>query len=140
VIAYFDTSALIPLLITEAGSVFARQLWNSADRVTSVRLMYPEARAALAQAHRLQRLSARQLRTAVRGLDDVYDQLDMVEVDAALARRGGELAETHALRGYDAVHLAAADRLDDPELVMVAGDHSLLSAAGAENLATANIV
>ncbi len=138
-IAYFDTSALVPLLITEAGSVVAGQLWEAADRVASVRLVYPEARAALAQAHRLQRLSARQLRTAVRELDDICDQLDIVEVDTALARRGGELAEAHALRGYDAVHLAAADRLGDPELVMVAGDDSLLSAADAENLACAKI-
>ena len=106
----------------------------------SVRLIYPEARAALAQAHRLQRLSARQLRTAVRELDDLYDQLDIVEVDAALAHRGGELAEAHRLRGHNSVHLAAADRVADAELVMVAGDDTLLSAADAENMATAKIV
>ncbi|MGH9189910.1 MAG: hypothetical protein ACRD0Q_07760 [Acidimicrobiales bacterium] len=43
------------------------------------------------------------------------------------------------LRGYDAVHLAAADRLRDPDLVVVAGDAALLSAAEAEGMATAAV-
>jgi prevent-host-death family protein len=49
VIADFDTSALIPLLIEEPGSVRAGRVWDVADHVTSVRLIYTEARAALAQ-------------------------------------------------------------------------------------------
>jgi predicted nucleic acid-binding protein len=137
VIAYFDTSALIPLLITEDGSSRARHLWEAADRVVSARLIYPEARAALAQARRLDRLTGRQLRSAVRELDDRYEQLDLVDLDDTLARRGGELAEAHGLRGYDAVHLAAAERLRDPDLVLVAGDGALLGAAAATGLATA---
>jgi hypothetical protein len=43
----------------------------------------------------------------------------------------------HGLRGYDAVHLAAADRIRDPDVVVVAGDHALLDAASAEGLAIA---
>lgn len=40
-------------------------------------------------------------------LDDLYGQLDLIEVDDALLRRAVELAEVHALRGSDAIHLAA---------------------------------
>jgi uncharacterized protein len=58
VIAYFDTSAVMPLLIAEPGSDRAAALWDGADRVVSVRLVYPEARAALAQAERLGRLTS----------------------------------------------------------------------------------
>ena len=56
-IAYFDTSALLPLLIDEPGSERAGRLWDEADHVVSVRLIYVEARAALAQARRLERLA-----------------------------------------------------------------------------------
>jgi predicted nucleic acid-binding protein len=101
--------------------------------------VYPEGRAALARARGLGRLTARQLRSAVRELDARYDELDLVEVDDHLARRAGELAETHALRGYDSVHLAAAERIHDSDLVVVAGDGALLAAAHAEGMSTAAV-
>jgi predicted nucleic acid-binding protein len=139
VIAYFDTSAVMPLLIAEPGSDRAASLWDGADRVVSVRLVYPEARAALAQAERLGRLTARQLRNAVTGFEALFEQIDLVEVDDVLARRAGELAEVRQLRGYDAVHLAAADRVRDPNVVMITGDGALLAAATAEGMAVAEL-
>jgi len=139
VIAYFDTSAVVPLLVAEAGSARAALLWDEADRAVSIRLVYPEGRAALAQAQRLGRLSVRQLRAAVHELDARYQQLDLVELDDVLVRRAGHLAELHGLRGYDAVHLAAADRIRHPDLVVVAGDRPLLAAAAAEGLATSSV-
>ena len=138
-IAYFDTSAVVPLLVAEPGSVRAATLWDGADRAVSVRLLYPEGRAALAQAQRLGRLTARQLRAAVAELEARYVELDLIELDDALARRAGHLAELHGLRGYDAMHLAAADRVRDPDLVVVAGDRALLTAAIAEGMATASL-
>ncbi|MEY2430362.1 MAG: uncharacterized protein QOC92_87 [Acidimicrobiaceae bacterium] len=138
-IAYFDTSAVVPLLVVEVGTTRAAQLWTGADRVVSARLVYPEGRAALAQAHRLGRLTTRQLRSAVEDLDVRYGELDLVEIDDELARRAGQLAETHSLRGYDAVHLAAADRVRDSELVVIAGDGALLAAATAEGMTIATI-
>ena len=138
-IAYFDTSALVRMLVVEPGSARAASLWDGADRVVSVRLVYPEGRAALAQAHRLGRLTARQVRGAVTELDSKYKEFDLVEVDDELARHAGHLAEAHGLRGYDAVHLAAADRMCDPDLVVVAGDEALLSAATAEGRSLAAV-
>jgi predicted nucleic acid-binding protein len=138
-IVYFDTSAVVPLLIAEPASVRAASVWTGADRIVSSRLVYPESRAALAQAHRLRRLTARQLRDAVRGLDRRMLELDVIEIDDALARRAGDLAEQHSLRGCDAVHLAAAERARDMDLVVVAGDGALLDAAASEGLATARL-
>jgi predicted nucleic acid-binding protein len=139
VIAYFDTSAVLPLLIAESGSTRAASLWLGADRVVSVRLIYPETRAALAQAERLGRLTARQLRDAVTDFDSLFEEIDLVEVDDALARRAGDLAELRQLRGYDAVHLAAANRVNDPDVVVVAGDGALLDAATAEGMTVAKL-
>jgi uncharacterized protein len=139
VIAYFDTSAVVRLLVAEPGSARAATLWDGADRVVSVRLVYPETRAALAQAERLGRLTARQLRGAVTELRSLLEGIDLVEVDDALARRAGELADARRLRGYDAVHLAAANRVNDPDVVVVAGDGALLDAATAEGMTIAEL-
>jgi uncharacterized protein len=139
VIAYFDTSAVVALLVAEPGSTRAAALWDGADRVVSVRLSYPEARAALAQAERLGGLTARQLRDAVTGFESLFEEIDLVEVDDVLTRRAGELAEVRRLRGHDAVHLAAADRVRDPDVVVVAGDGALLAAAAAEGFSVAEV-
>jgi predicted nucleic acid-binding protein len=137
VIAYYDTSAVVPLLIAEPGSARATSLWDGADRVVSVRLLYPETRAALAQAERLGRLTARQLRGAVTEFDSLFEMIDLVKVDHPLAVRAGELAEARRLHGYDAVHLAAAERVRDPDVVVIAGDGALLDGAAAEGMAVA---
>lgn len=136
-IAYFDTSALVPLVVAEPGSALAATLWEQADRAATVRLAYAEARAAFAHALRLGRLTGRQLRRAVRALEALYEGLDIVEIDDELVRSAGDLAEAHGLRGYDAVHLAAAVRLRDPDLVVVAGDQAVLAAARTEGIAVA---
>jgi len=138
VIAYFDTSALIPLLVDERGSERASRLWDVADNVVAVRLIYAEARAALAQAARLGRLAAADLATAIDALEGLYANLDLLEVDERLVRRAGELAQHHALRGYDAVHLAAAERIRDDTTVMVAGDRDLCTAARTLGMAVAD--
>lgn len=137
-IAYFDTSALIPLLIDEPGSAMAGKLWDEADHVVSVRLVYAEARAALAQAHRFGRLDDDLLVELVHHLDGLYAQFDRIEVDDVLVRRAGVLAEEQALRGYDAVHLAAVERVADEQTVLVSGDDDLCQAAQRLGVAISN--
>lgn len=138
-IVYFDTSALVPLLIEEPTSAAAERLWDRADRVASSRLLYAEARAALAQASRLERLNQTEHLQAVSDLDGLVSNLDFVEVTEVLVRRAGELAETLALRGYDAVHLASAELLADPDLVLAAGDGQLRKAAKQLQMAVAEL-
>jgi uncharacterized protein len=139
VIAYFDTSALVPLLVEEPGTELAARMWDSADRVVSVRLARVEARAALAQGARIGRLTARQLASAKRSLDGLLVQLDQIDVDDDLTYRAADLAEAHALRAYDAVHLAASERLGANDGVLVAGDRVLLAAARDRGLLVASL-
>jgi predicted nucleic acid-binding protein len=139
VIAYFDTSAVVPLLIDEPGSEMAGRLWDLADRVVSVRLVYPETRAALTHAARLDRLDARTRRRAGSELDARVVELDGVEIDDVVARLAGEKAEERELRGFDAVHLAAALRVHDPDVVLIAGDRALIAAAMSEGIAVAQL-
>ena len=136
-IAYFDTSAIIPLLIDEVGSAKAADLWLRSDRVLSARVLYPEAHAALAQANRSRRITDRQLALTVAALRSIVAQIDHVEITRQVAERAGALAEQHHLRGYDAVHLAAAELVKQDELVLVAGDGNLLRGARGLDLNTA---
>ena len=139
VITYFDTSAVVPLLVDEAGTATAADLWDHADRLVSVALVRVEARAALARANRLGRISALQLHTAKAELEALLDQVDLVVVDEDLIAAAGDVAEVRTLRAYDALHLAAAQLADDKDLVLVSGDGALLDAAAALGMATASV-
>src|SRR5262249_9764676 len=92
VIAHLDTSAVLSLLVDEPGSDAAGDFWDRALRVVSVRLVRVDARAGLAQAARAERISRAQLRSFVRQLVELLDQLDFVEVDEELVRNAADLA------------------------------------------------
>jgi predicted nucleic acid-binding protein len=138
-IVYFDTSAIVPIVIEEPSSLVASRLWDEADRVVSSRLVYAEGRAALAMARRLDRIDERGLREAVDDFESLHDQLDLIEITKWLMRDAGGLADQLSLRGFDAVHLASARLVDDPEMVLVTGDKSLLNAARAVGIATTDL-
>lgn len=104
-------------------------MWDRAEAVASSQLIYPEARAAVAAAHRGGRIDTRKLRRSVRAIDELCDELDMIGLDEPLARAAGELSERHGLRGYDAVHLASAITIDHPDLVMATWDRTLATVA-----------
>ncbi len=108
--AYFDTSAFVKLLIWEPGSAISRQAWQDAGTVASGRLLYAEARAGLAAAHRDRRLTARSHADAKQALQELWDRIYEVDASTVVVRRAGDLAEQEALAGYDAVHLASALR------------------------------
>ena len=85
-IAYFGTSAVVPLLVDEATTALCSRLWNESTRVVSVRLSTPKPRAALAQARRLGKITRSQLAEAVAELDSLVDQIDIIELGADIAR------------------------------------------------------
>ncbi|MPQ96459.1 PIN domain-containing protein [Modestobacter sp. I12A-02628] len=127
-IVYLDTSALIPLLVAEPASAGCRRIWDAAETVVCSELGFVEAAAALAQAHRLGRLSTAERTSTLRGLDERWDQMVALPVDMPLVRAAAGLAVEHGLRGYDAVHCAMALSHADAGIVAVSGDRALLDA------------
>lgn len=99
-------------------------------------LAYPETRAALAAAPRAGRLTAAAYRAALTEFEALHATALVVEIDHWLARRAGDLAAEHQLRGYDAVHLASALRLGD-QTTLITWDQRLQHAAIAAGLAVA---
>jgi predicted nucleic acid-binding protein len=115
------------------------KLWGSAYPAASSILAYPEGRAALAAARRLNRLTKKEHREALAAFEALYSDLVTVGVDQDLARHAGEYAEDLGLRGYDAVHLATALELGDEEIVLVTWDRELARAAERVGLGIAGL-
>lgn len=92
-------------------------------------------RAALAAAQRGGRIDERVQRATVNELQSACAAMSLIGIDWALARQAGEIAEHHALRGYDAVHLATALAAKTADLVLVTWDRDLARAAADTGLA-----
>lgn len=137
-ITYFDTSALVPLLVEEPGSATSLSLWRAATDVVCSQLGYVETAAALARATRLGRMTTGQQERTLAQLDQVWDEMTVLPVDESLARQAAALARAHALRGFDAVHCAAALRIADADTVAASGDGDLLAAWRTEGLPVAD--
>jgi uncharacterized protein len=136
VITYIDTSVLLKLIIDEDGSDRTALIWSSADAVASVSLIAVEARAAIAAAGRGRRLTTAQARDAVGELESLLRVLHVIAVTDELVSAAAELADDEGLRGYDAVHLAAA--LDIGATVFSSADTALCAAAQRRGLHVAN--
>jgi predicted nucleic acid-binding protein len=108
VILYLDTSALVKLYVLEPDSDEVRARVSKAERVATSRVAYPEARAAFARRQREGAIADTELRSVVSDLERDFKALVVVELQAGVARLAGELSERHALRGFDAIHVACA--------------------------------
>jgi predicted nucleic acid-binding protein len=122
--------------VEEDGSEIAVRLWSSRRAAAVGVLAYPETRAALAAARRAGRLTAAAYRTALTEFDALHATTLVVGIDDRLARRAGDLAAEHHLRGYDAVHLASALRLG-AQTTLITWDERLQHAAIAAGLGVA---
>jgi len=132
-LVYFDSSALVKLVVEEVGSELAANLWDGCDAAVASRLAYPEVRAALAAANRNHDLSDHALRRAEREWEDYWAATRPVELTAAVERHAGGLTRSYALGGADAVHLASALAIGDPDVIVAVWDrrlHAGVSAAG----------
>jgi uncharacterized protein len=134
-LVYFDASALVKLVIDEDGSEVAARLWDRCDAALTSRLAYVEVCAALAASHRNNDLSKPGLETALAGFDAFWASIRPLEITEAVQFRAGVFAREHSLRGADAIHLASATAVGDPQLVMAVWDRRLAEGARAVGLA-----
>ena len=123
-LVYFDSSALVKLLAEEEGSDLAADLWDGCD-------------AALAASARNHDLDNGDLAAAEQAFDEYWAATRPVELTAAVERHAGLLAGRHALRGADAVHLASALAIADPDLIVAVWDRRLHAGAAAAGLLVA---
>ena len=107
-ILYLDTSAWLKLYVTERGTQEVIAAVQSAEVVAISRVAYAEARAALARVLREKRTTRAEHRKRIAALNADFVEVLKVEASEDVVRQAGELAESHALRGFDAIQLASA--------------------------------
>lgn len=130
-ILYLDTSALVKLYAEEEGREVVFEAVDSSEVIATSTVAYAEASAALARRLREGALDEEGHRRAVERLGREWRTYERLAVSNLVAYRAGEMARKHALRGFDAVHLASAARLEErfEDLCFMAFDSRLLNAA-----------
>jgi len=110
VILYLDTSALVKLFVPETYSERVRAAVSRSYLVVTQVLAYVEACSAFARLaeSREDKSLFQRLR---RELDAHWTEWEIVAVAEKLVRRAGEFCARYQLRGYDSVHLAAAEMI-----------------------------
>jgi predicted nucleic acid-binding protein len=111
---YLDTSALVKRYVVEAGSLWIRNLTDPVigNRLYLVRIAGPEIIAVFFRKARGGQLTLEKARRAREDFrQDWEKQYRIVEITASLVDNAMAIAEKRGLRGYDAVHLAAASEL-----------------------------
>ena len=139
-LVYFDSSALVKLVVEEAGSDVASALWDGCDAALSSRLAHPEVSAALAAAHRHHDFDDDAYARARLGWTELWAAIRAVELTPDVERQAGRLAHRRALRGADALHLASALAVDSGDLLLAVWDRRLHDGALAEQLVVAPAV
>ena len=112
-ILYLDTSAFLKLYLDEPDSHRVREAIAGSSAASTHLLTYAEMRAGFAQAVRMKRLSESERTRHLERFEADWRVLAVIAVDEPLVRRAGEFAERFDLRGFDSVHLAAAERVFD---------------------------
>lgn len=107
-ILYLDTSALVKLFVEEAQSERVRRAVSGGQLTVTHAIAYVEACATFARAAHARGDHA--LFVALRtNLDVQWRAWEILEATESLIRRAGDLAGQYRLRGYDSLHLAAAE-------------------------------
>jgi hypothetical protein len=144
---YFDSSALVKRYLAETGSAWVQARCNDPARtIVTADLSRVEVAAAFAAKLRGRFITQAEYQEARAKLAaDTRKRYQLVPVTPQRVDEAIELTARHRLRGYDAVHLACALRLNRalmdhqlPTLTLVAADNDLLKAAQAEGLETEN--
>ncbi|MEO1059942.1 MAG: type II toxin-antitoxin system VapC family toxin [Actinomycetota bacterium] len=136
-LVYFDSSALVKLLVQERGSELAAELWDRCDAATSSRLAEAEVPAALAAANRNHVLTDDALRHARQGWERIWASARPAELTPEVSSAAGALAVEHPLSGADAVHLASALAVQDAGVIVAVWDRRLHAGCEATGLAVA---
>jgi predicted nucleic acid-binding protein len=132
VILFCDTSALIKLVVEEAGSDQISTAASGAESLAVCRIAWAEAMAALAQRSRIKGANQSELEQARQNFINCWNDFAIVEVTQPLVEMAGIYADGFALRGYDSVQLAAAHTLQQVLVVplkFACFDHRLTRAA-----------
>jgi uncharacterized protein len=145
---FFDSSAMVKRFAQERGSAFVLSLLrpSTKSRLYAARITEVEVCAALARRQKGNTISTHQATEGLRRLkQDFPRRFTQVAMSENVMIEAARLAETYALRGYDAVQLAAARTANNERvsnglspLIIVSADTELNDAAQAGGFTVEN--
>jgi uncharacterized protein len=145
---FFDTSAIVKRYVSETGSTWVNALVapTARNRIYIVRITAVEMASAITRRVHAGSVSAADGTLFLTWFQYDYAwQYNTLGVTPSLITEAISLAETHGLRAYDAVQLAAGLRVQSRRRAQrissgtfVSADAALLAAAAAEGLAVEN--
>ena len=142
---YLDSSVLVKRYVAEVGSIRVSEIIDSQDEIYISDIAQVEVIAALTRRGKLSRAAAEMMRLA---RDEFRKDYASGTFRAAVLTRqllseAAKLAERRELRGYDAVQLATALKLQhtqpDSQFVLVCADAELIRAATLEGLTVESV-
>ena len=143
--AFFcDSSAIVKRYINETGSVWLEALTDpsSGNRIYVARIAFVEVISAISRREKGLQLSAADADSARLAFEqDFLNIFRKVEISEDLVNEAAVLAKKHALRGYDAIQLAAVLETEKERvavslssLILLSADTELNNAAVSEGL------
>ena len=136
-VLYLDTSSLVKLYVEEKDSSQIANLVGASNVTATSLVAYAEARAGFARRFRERAFTANEYRLLLSSLNEDWGNYLILKVTNELVRRAGDLAEKHALRGFDAIHLSSAVSLCQDfsaPVVFSCSDRKLQKASELEDL------
>ena len=148
-LCYVDSSALVKRYARESGSEWLRALVESRaeNSIYIAQIGAVEVAAGLSRKVRTKELEQKEYESTLElFMSDIRnEEYNLLPVASAVTNLAIELTRRYPLRGYDAVHLAAAIRLNQvlvqnklPAVLFVSADQLLCEAAAREGLLTEN--
>ncbi|MFN8059341.1 MAG: type II toxin-antitoxin system VapC family toxin [Vicinamibacterales bacterium] len=135
-ILYLDTTAFVKLFVREEFSPLVHAQMAMVDVVATSRVSYAEACDALARCRHDGHLSDDDVEHARDRLDQVWSQFAVIDINE---RAAADVTVRHGLRGYAALHIAAAldlrSQASAVPLVFCSFDERQVQVAEAEGLA-----
>ena len=119
VIAYIDSSALLKLVVQEAETSYLEADLGERDGLVVSRLAVVECRRAAARVRNTRLLQA---------VGDVLDSTYLIEITPAIIERAARISPAR-VRSLDAIHLATALSIGDPDLEVITYDDRMADAA-----------
>jgi uncharacterized protein len=107
---YIDSNALVSLYANDNPNDAFRtgKAIEEANEIVTSPITYSEVRAAFKSLHHNKRITKREYLQAVEDFDRDWSSITTLEVNDAMALLAGALADTHLLKGCDAIHVATA--------------------------------
>jgi predicted nucleic acid-binding protein len=142
---FFDSSAIVKRYVNETGTQWVTDTLEpmAGNEIYAARISGAEVVSAIARRARGGSLTAIQAADAINQFRNEFGSIcQIIEITVQVVSLAMELAETHALRGYDSVQLAAAMEINsvrvasgESALTIASSDHELNAAAIGQGLA-----